>query len=276
MFTYRKKIGSTDWKKIPILPRERLALKAHHMFSEVCLCSTVTQNTVRAPIYNKQQFYRYLSVEVKEIMTYREITSLPSQAIYLDVGANVGLYCSLSYLFDPKKIIAFEPLPSNVHSLIQLKALNNMSCMSIYGSPLFSDSNRLVPLEVPTSFNAAATGAQLRPSKVSNNATINLKTINLDEVISSESLSQVDLIKLDVDGLELSILEGSKAALKDKLFKKIICEVQPDEYELIKDFLEFYGYNMIDQDPTYKSRQIMRESSVSIFDVPRNLLFERK
>ena len=276
MFTYRKEIGSTDRKEIPILPHEMIALKAHQMFSEVCLCSAAMQNIVRAPINNKQQLYRYLSIEMKEVMTYREITSLPPRAVYLDVGANVGIYCGLAYLFNPKKIIAFEPLPSNVHSLIQLKELNNMSCMSIYGSPLFSESNRLVPLEVPSRFSAAATGAQLRPSQARNNSAINLKTLSLDEVITFEDLSEVDLIKLDVDGLELPILKGSRAALKDKVFKKIICEAQPDEFQPIKDFLGSYGYNMIDQDPTYKSRQIMMKKNLSIFDVPRNLLFERK
>lgn len=276
MLTYRKDIGSTDWKENSLLPHERLALKMSQLFSAVCFRSPSTNKCINLPVSNKQQLYRFLSVEVKEIMTYREITSLPPGSVYIDVGANVGLYCSLACLSNPKKIIAFEPLPSNLHSLLQLKTFNNISSMSIYGSPLYSESNSLVPLEIPPQYNAAATGAQLRPFNGSSNSTISLKTITLDEVISIEKLTAVDLIKLDVDGLELSILHGSKDALLSRVYKKIICEVQPDEYKSIKDYIESYGYKMTDQDPTYKSKQIMKLNNLSIFDVPRNLLFQRK
>jgi len=276
MLTYRKKIGFTDWKVTPLLPVERLALTAYRLFSEACLYSPETGNSVYAPILNRQQFYRYLSIEIKEVMTYREIISLPPNAIYLDVGANIGLYCCLAYLSNPKRILAFEPLPSNLHSLMQLKLLNDMSCLSVYGSPLFSNSDCLVPLEVPSSFAAAATGAQIRSAINPANPAVILKTLSLDEVISKENITNVDLIKLDVDGLELSILNGATSSLAAKVFSRIICEVQPDDYESIKEFLESFGYKLINEDPTYKSKQLMKLNSLSLFDVPRNLLFHRK
>jgi len=56
------------------------------------------------------------------------------------------------------------------------------------------------------------------------------------------------------------------------VFSRIICEVQHDQYKSFKEFLESFCYILIDEDPTYKSQQLMRFNNLALLDVLENLL----
>jgi len=88
-----------------------------------------------------------------------------------------------------------------MQSLIQLKFLNNVNCLSVYGLPLSSYSDCLLPLEVPSSFAAEATGTQIRSSIYYSNPAAILKRLSLNEVILTENLVNNDFTKPDVDVL---------------------------------------------------------------------------
>jgi len=90
--------------------------KALPLFSKACPYSSETGNSVNDPTLNRNQSCRYLSIELMDFMTYREIILLSPNTIYLDVGVNIDLYSCLAYLPNPKRILAFEPLLCSEHA----------------------------------------------------------------------------------------------------------------------------------------------------------------
>ena len=64
--------------------------------------------------------------EIEETNLIRKI--LPHVDIVLNVGANVGYYCCMALSYG-KYVIAFEPMPDNLHCLLKNIKINNWDNM---------------------------------------------------------------------------------------------------------------------------------------------------
>ena len=129
--------------------------------------------------------------------------------IIIDIGAHIGLFSIYALKFNPKEIIAFEPIKENYDLLkenILLNKIENIKCHNIAISDKISD----VEIYVNEDFAAhSLIKKEGQPRKV--------KSISLKNIFDENKISECDILKLDCEGSEYLIFE----ALPDNYYNKI-------------------------------------------------------
>ncbi len=186
----------------------------------------------------------------------KELHSSNEKPVKLDIGANIGLTV-LPYAVKGWKVIAFEPLESNVEVLRANLWLNDIKESEVtVVQAAVGNQGGLIPFYVPKGReDNSATNADV--------ADLNVKTGNIQKLMvpsitidsymlgaNPELKQNIQLIKIDVQGHELKVLEGMKQFLQaTERSVKVIVEVdhklqrkaghEPNE---IIDFMYNIGY----------------------------------
>ncbi len=170
--------------------------------------------------------------------------------LFIDVGANVGLYTILACSAIGASGYAFEPVPSTYKRLIENIRLNHLEnrvkCFNIgvgseQGSIAFTSN-------MDTENHALASGEQ-------SDNTISVEVSTLDAVLGGESPT---LMKIDVEGYETPVLEGALETLKKQTLHSVIIELNGrcsrygfDELRILKIMFDYgfrtYSYNPLDR-----------------------------
>jgi FkbM family methyltransferase len=154
--------------------------------------------------------------------------------VFVDVGANYGLYSVLAGLWSPSlRVVAFEPIPAIYEGLKKNVAANNLTPRVTCENMALSSHSGLTTLYLPSgegkdlesSGTLASDGWQVR-----NKAEIlRVQAIRLDEYEARHPM-RVDLIKIDVEDFEADVLQGMSGILgRDRPF--IVCEILPRNRE---------------------------------------------
>ncbi|TWT92804.1 FkbM family methyltransferase [Stieleria varia] len=165
---------------------------------------------------------------------------LPTDGVFLDVGANVGEFTVAMAIDKPQaKILAIEPNPivrTNLEANITANHLTNVSVLPIAlgdqegTETLYQCNDSLLTSFVPISSDHAATAEA--------------EVCMLDNLVRSMSLDRLDVVKIDVEGFELKVLSGAKQSLA-RFRPSIIIEINTitstaagfdvsDVYELLR------------------------------------------
>ncbi len=195
--------------------------------------------------------------------------------VFLDIGANVGIYSLFAAKVQPKaQVLAFEPESQNYARLCLNIHRNGFE--NILPFPLaFSDQTK------PSSFFVSdlTPGSSFhnvgQPSSFSTQGTKKIPfiqgtyCITLDQWFGRNSSPFPSLIKLDVDGLEENILAGGMGVLSDPRLRSILVEVSdaPGEPSKIPAILEKAGLR-----PSSVSDWVYENSGFKC----RNTIFERR
>lgn len=178
--------------------------------------------------------YRWRTYETKEPETLDWLDrSLRDGDVFVDVGANIGLYSVYAALSRPaSRVIALEPEYANLHLLrdnlvangledrvtaysIALGARDGLSFLLVQdlapGSALHTESREASPL--------TRTGRRVRLRE-------GISVLTLDTFCGFAGVSP-HLMKIDVDGTELDILRGAERTLSDGTLRTILVEVPP-------------------------------------------------
>jgi FkbM family methyltransferase len=128
-------------------------------------------------------------------------------AVVYDVGAHVGFYTLLaSELVGPGgRVIAFEPLPRNLHYLHKHLILNQCSNVTVIDAAVL-DTKRLVRF---------AEGPNSSMGFVSERGRLEVKAVSLDELFVKGEIPKPDVIKIDIEGGEYHALSGGKQLLAE-------------------------------------------------------------
>lgn len=122
-----------------------------------------------------------------------------------DIGAHVGFYTLLASVLvgEVGRVMAFEPLPRNLHYLHRHIKLNHIANVQI------------IPAAVADAPGIAMFEEVLSSSEGHFSATGNLevKVIALDEQIKTGQLPIPNVIKMDVEGAEFAVLRGAQQML---------------------------------------------------------------
>ena len=161
----------------------------------------------------------YLSKLVYEQFEVDEIdfvnNFLKEGDIFLDIGANVGLFS----LYAAKKVgstgsvIAFEPAYDTYNRLLENCELNKLSNVRPFKLGL-SNENTTLELNISSNgFEAWNTFVKSNDNKFSSKESVEVNS--LDYFLSQNSIDtdKISLIKLDVEGFEINVLEGASALL---------------------------------------------------------------
>jgi FkbM family methyltransferase len=147
----------------------------------------------------------------------------------IDIGANVGLWARpLAAVF--KKVICFEPLPSNFECLQE--NMEELNCeLFPYG---LSDKAGEQVLWVPTNLRncGAPSFCDMGADAVAHSVPVK----RLDDFFFPD----VNFIKIDVQGWELKVLQGAEQTLRRQQ-PVILCENHPEREE-IRSFLAGLSY----------------------------------
>jgi FkbM family methyltransferase len=136
--------------------------------------------------------------------------------LFLDVGANVGVYTVLASAAAGARAIAVEPLPATYQRLRRNVALNqvdarvetlNVAVGEQHGTARFTQ-------DYDATNHIVAAGESARCCEVP------VRTV--DEIVAART---PELIKVDIEGYELPALEGAKSTLSNPRLRAIVIEL---------------------------------------------------
>lgn len=170
--------------------------------------------------------------------------------LFIDVGANVGLYTILACSAIGASGYAFEPVPSTYKRLIENIRLNHLEnrvkCLNIGVGR--EQGNIVFTSNMDEKNHALASGEQ-------SDNTISIEVSTLDAVLGGESPT---LMKIDVEGYETPVLEGAIETLKKQTLHSVILELNGsgsrygfDESRILEMMFDYgfrtYSYNPMDR-----------------------------
>ncbi|MFH4964314.1 FkbM family methyltransferase [Gaetbulibacter sp. M235] len=157
----------------------------------------------------------------------------------IEVGANIGTetisFCDIARKYD-SKVFAFEPVPSNVQSLILNKNKSSIQNLDIYNS-LVSNKKGRTFFNIPSGNNS---GSGYITHQKSSESAKEFEVTTLDSEFTNEIIS---LLAIDVEGFEYHVLKGGEDLIK-KNKPVLILEVNESYLEKrgrIK-LIELYDY----------------------------------
>ena len=164
-----------------------------------------------------------------EIEIIRQI--LPTVKTFIDVGANIGLYCLVAAkeIYPFGKVHAFEPQPGCCEILRHTINLNNWEdCLRVHQMALGSEPSEM-------QLYLSGTGSTLDDAFNDNQSaeTITVSVDSFDNQMAMLECGQVDFIKIDVEGYELQVLRGAEKTIQEftpVIFVEIADRIRGREY----------------------------------------------
>ncbi len=142
-----------------------------------------------------------------------------SDAICLDVGANIGVYSmALARLAPDGKIYAFEPSTEAFGHLNRNLAENDINNVEAFNCAI-GDKSGTVGYHFIPEFSAWSrtvdSGSETNTSLLAPDAvSTDVACTTIDEFVAENAIERLDVIKIDVEGDELKVLEGAKKTLE--------------------------------------------------------------
>ena len=156
----------------------------------------------------------YCGLHEFEDMAFTMHFLLPGE-LFIDIGANVGVYTMLAAVEAKSRVMAFEPSSQSFNALKKNIELNGLENLVIgYKTAL---GNQMGETTMTHSIDAM-NHIETLPNGQGEMVEIN----TLDNLLSENCPA---LIKIDVEGFESAVLEGAKKTLSNPLLKAIIIEL---------------------------------------------------
>ena len=172
----------------------------------------------------------------------------------LDIGANHGLFAvpasKLGY-----KVFCFEPVQSNVDSLVMARDLNELKDFHIYKYAL-SNTNGEIDIYVPECPDNSSLSpiAAVSNMKGKDYRVEKVDTIRFDDwIVDHPAYLDIGFIKMDVQGSEYIFLEGMKQYLTSSNDIHLICEYEHHlntmghTFQELDNLIMSYGFNFVKQ-----------------------------
>ncbi|TNE48741.1 MAG: FkbM family methyltransferase [Deltaproteobacteria bacterium] len=194
-------------------------------------------------------------------------------ALFVDVGANVGSYTLLACAVRKARGYAFEPVPQTYERLMANLHLNNLAERVTAMNLGLSDEEGELAFVVDEN----CTNHVLRPTEEAANVTrVNVRT--MDDVLQKESPS---LLKVDVEGFETPVIHGALKTLQKESLHSVIMELGGagnqygyDEDELLKHMLSL-GFRTYEYDPMTRSLTDLNHQAFGEKSINDNILLIR-
>jgi len=140
---------------------------------------------------------------------------LRANDLFVDIGANVGVYTVLASGEIGANSISIEPIPTTFSHLSENITLNDISSKVVaFNIGLGSKPGKLFFTKDKDTVNHVSTEADKHTMEVQVNT--------LDNILQTQSPI---LIKIDVEGFETEVLKGSSSTLSNPALKAIIIEL---------------------------------------------------
>jgi len=173
---------------------------------------------------------------------------LREEDLFVDIGANIGVYSVLASAEVGAKTFAFEPVPQTFSKLRTNLLLNELDQkVKAKQMGVGSSSGKLYFTK-----NNDTTNHVVDPEKADKEEVVEVEVTTLDAEIAEQ---YPNLIKIDVEGFETEVLKGASNCLKNNSLKGIIIELNGsgekfgyDESKIHEQLLDL-GFKPFGYDP---------------------------
>jgi len=157
-------------------------------------------------------------------------------SVVFDLGANVGFYTLLASVLvgDRGKVVAFEPVPSNLRYLKSHLQMNRITNVTVVEAAV-SDRNGECRFDE---------GPSNSMGYISVRGHLRTKVVTLDTLVSSGELPPPTTMKIDVEGAELGVLRGAAATLAAHRPTLFLATHGKDLHRQCCDFLQSLEYQL--------------------------------
>jgi len=241
-------------------------LKKKIIFSWVEESKLIYDNTKIEKLSQRQiKLNYYLGMAEYKDMIFL-IHCLKKDDIFIDCGANLGLYTILASKVIGSDTIAFEPHPETVKKFVSLLNINNIT-----------SKVKIIP---------KAIGDKIDKANFSNRKDALRRKIIQEKDYEKDNVIQVEMttldyelkdirkdfiIKMDLEGFEYNALKGALSILQYKNLKAIIIEINKDKHNSINQLLYTFNFFPIEYYPQKRQIKISEENSENKL----NLIFIR-
>ncbi|MCB9364238.1 MAG: FkbM family methyltransferase [Flavobacteriales bacterium] len=188
--------------------------------------------------------------------------------LFIDIGANVGVYSLMAAGIRNSETISIEPVPSTFQNLTKNIKLNNLQQIQALNIGLSDENGHLY-------FTSDGdTNNHVTNTKNDNNIEVEVK--KLDAVLDSK-LDKHTIIKLDVEGFEIKVLKGASAILNNPLLDAVIVELNgcSNRYGFndadVDDELTRFGFDKYEYNPF--KRELIK---IAQFHTEKNTLYIKR
>lgn len=157
------------------------------------------------------------------------------QTLYLDIGANIGLFSLLVAAHTSAKVLAFEPVRSTFQSLVRNCAHNPTLDIAPLNLALGSSTKTVEIMALPSSgINQVVSVAERSGDPLQWAPQLTLDQLLVDQFLKhGEKL----VIKIDVERYEFEVLQGACQLLASEYPIALCIEVDPGERDRLEAIL---------------------------------------
>ena len=270
--------GLTRFQNSVLAWRRRIR---HRVATTIQISDTLTTAEFRCGSAIEER--RAVSLFHKEAGTVSWLrNSLKAGQVFVDVGANMGLYTVLAaQLVGPDgKVFAFEPHAVNFSSLMENIALNGLEEICFPISSALSNQAEFLPFHY-ASLTAGSSMSQLGRTvdpdgnPVDRSVSEIKSATSLDQLVDSGLVDSPHHIKIDVDGIEADIVEGMQNLLTNGTPPLTVqVEIQPDTRLEVMAMMEKSGFTIDHCHHTEIGQKKMAEGLCPT-EITHNIVFAR-
>lgn len=193
--------------------------------------------------------WRVDSLFEKEPVTIKWIAGFSPQDVFVDVGANVGMYTVWAAKTRGVKVFAFEPEAQNYSLLNRNIVLNDIGdrvrayCLGLSDQAGYSELH-LSELKAGGSCHSLGESVDFRHQPMRPAYSQGSVAARLDDLVAAGTVPLPTHIKVDVDGFEPKVIAGARRVLTDRGVRSLLIETNPnlsDHVEMVAE-LEAIGF----------------------------------
>ena len=189
-----------------------------------------------------------------EAAIQRAIASVPDERfVYVDVGANVGIYAAFVASLAREAHVGFVPLCIEPQPILVERLKVNLAFAGVDADAVRAvgtgPKDAVVPMDVSASVNLGK--SSMLAERVANaRSIIEVPCRPLAALVAEAALPRIDLMKVDIEGLEVPTLSAFFSDVSERLFPRtILIEVAHDRNGAIDALLLEQGYRRTYVDP---------------------------
>lgn len=184
----------------------------------------------------KMTLWRAQTLFVKEPDTVEWLAGFAPTDVFIDIGANVGMYSILAAKLRGCPVYAFEPEAQNFAVLNRNILANNLSGQVVAFPIALYDRMRVDRLfnnsaEAGNSHNSFSERVDMHLQPTTHRFEQGAVSLSLDELIEQGAVPPPTHVKIDVDGLEHKIVAGMAKALSMPGLRSVLIELNTNVVE---------------------------------------------
>ena len=189
------------------------------------------------------------TIFVQEPETIEWIAEFKANDVFVDIGANIGLYSLWATVSQNVRCFAFEPEALNYSILIRNIINNNLGDrliaypVAISDTPGFDKFHTTV-FEHGESCHVFGEKLDYDKKPITPVVSQGCYATTIDELVAGGTMPIPNHIKVDVDGIEPKVIAGAKQTLQSPELRSLLIEINDkvmDDWEMIY-YLESLGF----------------------------------